>query len=266
MQSLTRFRVLLAGVLAVGLVAGISYGAVSTSTRSTANLLALHGRAPRSLELALSLRTGSALQATGTVSINTQTSALSARLEIPIATAATIIDVRAVKDRLYLTSPNLTDAAGPVWYVEHLTIPALAGLAHYLVRPNPAILSLLAGATSSHQGGSTIYEFHRANVPLGRLGLAKGVTLPGVLDVRLSLGRQGEVTELSFSVNSKSQRTSLDLRVLSYNQPALVQAPSASRGLRPAAPLLKELFTSGALGSVVVPASLLHSSIPTKVS
>jgi hypothetical protein len=252
--------------LAVTLAAVIAYVATATPTRSAKDLLALHGRPPHSVELAVTLRTGSSLQATGTLTINALTSAVSGRLEIPITTAPTTIDVRALKDRLYLTSPNLADATGPVWYSEHVSFPALGGFAHYLVRPDAAILTLLAGATPSHHDGTTTYRFERRHVTLGRLGATHSTALTGELDVRLTLGRQGEVTDVWLSVNSTTQRTSLDLRVLSYNQPAAVAAPPASRSTRSASPLLKELFTSGALGSVVVPATLLHGVSATKVS
>lgn len=267
---MNRTRQLVLVVLSVLVVAAVATGIVygtSGNAAPTKDSLVLNGHAPRSMELGVNLSTGSSFKTSGTITINATTNSLSAVLRVPVVTADTTFNVRAVKDRLYLTSPNLADASGPVWYTLAAKWPPLAGLSHYLVKPNVALLTLLANAKVVHHGYETTYELHRTNVALGALG-SNGTTtrVKGTLDVHLTTGRQGEFTELWIATSSKSSTTTLDLRVLSYNQTAIIVAPPASRSTTSASPLLKQLLSSGALGSLVLPSQVLQVLSHAKLS
>jgi hypothetical protein len=259
----TRRRVISAGVLVVVLVTGgIVYSVSRTSHLPTVDSLALHGHTPHSVRLAVTLTTGGSLQISGTITLDLTTNALSAQLQVPVVTAATTIDVRAVRDRLYLTSPNLANASGLVWYTENATWPPLAGLSRYLLKPNAAVLTLLANASVTHSGDATTYSFHRAHVDLGTLGVKKtsgSASASGTLDARLTTGGQGQFTALWLSLATASATTTVDLKVTSYNDAVRIVAPPHSRATTSAAPLLRELLTSGALGSIVLPSQILHA-------
>jgi len=230
--------------------------AVPSSAPSSADSLVLNGRTPQSVELAVSLSTGATVRATGTIVVNALTSAAVAHLEVPVVTAPTAFEVRAIGHHLYLTSPNLANAAGPVWYQSAVNWPSLSGLAHYLVHPNAAVLTLLANSRITHRGQFTVYEYARANLSLAALGAANK-HLAGILRVRLTTGRQGEVTALWIEIASGSSTTSLSLTVLAYNVPAVVAVPRFVNAPLPAGPLLSQFLGSGALGSLVLPSQFI---------
>jgi hypothetical protein len=252
--------------LAAALIATGVLVATSGTSAPTTDSLVLNGRAPTTVELAVALRTGGSLSTSGTLWLNATTSSLSANLQVPVLTAPTDFSVRAVKNQLYFTSPNLANASGPVWYTLRVRWPSITSLARYLVKPNAALLSLLANARISHHGFATTYEFSRPRIALGTFGAHRTSSLvTGTLDVRLSTGRQGEFTGLWASLATKSATTTVTLNVLSYNHPVVIVAPPHSRATTPASPLIKQLLASGALGSLLLPTQLLQLLSPAKL-
>ena len=254
-------------VLAVALiVTGIVYAVAGPSTPTT-DPLVLNGHAPQTVEFHLAIATGGRLSTSGTVWIDAAASSLSAKLEVPLVSTSTEFDVRALDKEVYLTSPNLANASGPVWYVLHASFPSVTRFASYVVRPNAALLSLLANARITHDGYSTTYELTRAHVSLGTFGSAKSAPAgAGSLDVRLTTGAQGEFTGLWAALHSGSATTTVTLDVVAYNQPVVIVAPPASHATTPAGPLLQQLLTSGALGSLVLPSQVLQLLSRAKLS
>lgn len=249
----------LAGLLVAAAVTFVSVLTVNADTApSTKDPLVLNGHSPRTVELSINLSTGGSLRTSGTIGIDFASSSLRAQLEVPMLTAATAFSVRAINHRLYLTSPNLDNAAGPVWYTLGVKWPSITSLARYLVKPNVALLTLLANARITHSGYSTTYEFQESHVALGTLGKAKAAGATGHLSVRLSTGRQGEVTGAWASLVSPSATTTVSLRVLSYNHPLTITAPPSSQPTTSASPLISQLLSTGALGALILPAQWLH--------
>ncbi len=254
--------VCLVAVVVVSMVV-VALGATASHPPARVDPAPLDGRTPRSIELAATLSTGGSLSASGTIWIDTLSSALSAELEVPIVTAPTAFSVRAIDGRLYVTSPNLADASGPQWYTLALSWPSITRLAHALVRPDPALLGLLAHTRVTHAGAFSTYEGSRANVSLNTFG-SSSASGRGTLELRLTTGRQGEFTGLWVRFTSGANTTTVDLQVLSYNRPHVIVAPPASRATQSASPLLSELVKSGELGSLVVPAALLKLAERTR--
>ena len=259
MNSKSRLASFLALALVVVILAiAVTYASLATSVPRH-DPLVLNGHTPRGVQLAFSLSTGGSLRTSGTIWLNVATSALKATLSVPVLTAATEFDARELGNTLYLTSPNLADATGPVWYVEHLQWPSLSALGPILLKPNSALLTLLANARITHRGFSTTYEMNRTNVSLGTFSpKATSPTLQGKLDLILTTGQQGEFTSLWARLTSRTDTTTVYLNVLAYNPRVSITAPSASRATAPAGPLLNQLVKSGALGSLVLPTQLLQ--------
>jgi hypothetical protein len=255
-------------VAVVALVsAAVVYGASGTSGVGGVDPLVLNGRAPHSVELRVSLSTGTSFTTSGTVTINTSANALGARLLVPVLTADTEVDVRATGGHVYLTSPNLADASGPVWYTLATHWPSFAGLSKFLLRPNPSTLTLLANAKIVHAGYATTYEFKRSNVALGSLTSTHSPkSLKGTLELHLTTGAQGEFTSLRAIITSASATTTVRLGVVSYNHSVSITPPPATRARSSASPLISQILSSGALGSLYVPAQLLTLIRGAKVS
>lgn len=265
---MTRRRLLslIAGAIAAVLLVGAVVLASSGPSTPRSDALVLDGHPPHSVELALTLSTGGSLRTSGTVWIDMATSALRATLLVPVVTADTAFEVRALGRRLYLTSPNLADSTGPVWYVQPLKWPSLTPLEKIVLRPNVAFLTLLANARITHDGQFTTYRLTRSNVSLGTLSpKATSASMPGHLELTVTTGRQGEFTALWARLSSKSATTTVAVHVLSYNPVLSISAPPASRATSPAGPLLSQLLSSGALGSLVLPTQLLQLLSTAKV-
>jgi hypothetical protein len=247
-------------LLAVAVAVTAASVVVATSgTAATSDPLALHGRSPRSVAMNVSIATGGLVGASGVVWLNAATNAFAAKLEVPLLTSSTEFDVRAINGVIYLTSPNLANATGPVWYTLRATWPSLAHYAHYLLKPNPALLSLLANARITHHGGASTYEITRSHVSLGTLGARRtGGGARGKLDVRVTTGPQGEFTGLRAVLTTSTATTTVSFNVVSFNLAHTITAPPPARAATSAAPLLQQLFTSGALGSFVLPTSWLQ--------
>jgi hypothetical protein len=248
------------------LVASVLYSSSGPSTPRTDPLI-LNGRTPHSMELSLALSTGGSLRTSGILWIDAANSTLSATLQVPVLTADTEFDVRALGHRLYFTSPNLANATGPVWYVQPLQLPKLSALGHLFLQPSVALLTLLANARIIHHGFFTTYEMNRSNVSLGTFSpKVKSAKVQGNLDLTITTGRQGEFTALWARLTSTSDTTIVSLHVLSFNPRVSIIAPPASHATTPAGPLLSALLKSGALGSLVLPTQLLQLLSHAKLS
>ncbi|MBW4030562.1 MAG: hypothetical protein HIU57_07815 [Acidobacteria bacterium] len=238
---------------------------VGSAGAATLDRLALNGRAPRTVEMNVTVATGG-LSASGVIWLNAATDSFSAKLEVPLVSTSTEFDLRAVGHVIYLTSPNLSTASGPVWYTLRASWPRLGAYGHFLAKPDAAILTLLANARVSHQGHFTTYEATRSHVSLGTVGAAHRASPAGKLDVRLTTGAQGEFTSLRASLTSGAATTTVSMNVVSYNHPVTIVAPPRSRATTSAAPLLRQLFTSGVLGSFVLPGRWLQALSRAKLS
>lgn len=259
--------VVVPSLLLAGVVTAASVVAVSAGTAATSHSLVLHGRSPRSVVLNVSIATGGLVGASGEVWLSAATNAFAAKLEVPLLTSSTEFDVRAINNVVYLTSPNLANATGLVWYTLHATWPSLSRYAHYLVKPNAAFLTLLANARITRHGRATTYEITRSNVSLGTMGSKQTVgSTRGKLDVRVTTGAQGEFTGLWAALTTGTATTTVSFSVVSYNRAPAVTAPPRARATNRAAPLLTQLFTSGVLGSFVLPTSWLQLLSRAKLS
>lgn len=248
------------------IVTGVVYATRGPAT-PTSDALVLNGHAPRTVEFTVAIATGGRLSTSGTVWIDDRAAgSLRATLEVPVVSTSTEFDVRAINKEVYLTSPNLADASGPVWYFVHASWPSIARFASFVVKPNVALLTLLANARITHQGFATTYELTRSHVALGTFGVTTLPTGGGSLDVRVSTGAQGEFTGLWAALHSGSNTTTVTLNVVAYDRPVTIVAPPSRRVTAPAGPLLQQLLSSGALGSLVLPSQVLQLLSRAKLS
>jgi hypothetical protein len=263
-RSLAAFGALI--LAAVLIATGVVYATTGPAT-TTSDPLVLDGHAPRTVELNVAIATGGLLSTSGNLWLDAATSSLSAKLEVPLVSTSTEFDVRAIHNIVYLTSPNLADASGRVWYILHATWPSITRFARYVVKPNAAFLTLLANARITRRGFATTYELTRSHVSLGTFATKKASpAATGSLDVRLTTGAQGEFTGLWAALHSGAATTTVTLNVVAYNRPVTIVAPPRSRATTPATPLLQQLLSGGALGSLVLPSQLLQLLSRAKLS
>ena len=108
-----------------------------------------------------------------------------------------------------------------------------------MARPNLALVRGFAHPTVSRSGAFTTYYFRRPRVP--------------VTDLAITVGGQGQLTGSNVTVHSASSPLSLRTTVLSYNQPARIEAPPARDVRIISASMLRSLGRSTGLATVLRP-------------
>jgi hypothetical protein len=218
---------------------------------------ALHGYPPKSADLEVVVSTGQAYSVQSNVNINFQTNRIEARLQIPLVFSSVDFDLRMVDHRLYASTPNLSSVIGTKWLSTKMSLPSLFGYSLEFVKPDIPLISGFSHKTITKNGDYTTYDFSRDNVAVTRLGAVKG-ELPGVgsLEWSITTGSQGEVTASSLVISSKKSMTEITATVLSYNQPARIEAPPAGQVKSEDAKFLEKLLGSTPIASLLVPQNL----------
>jgi len=208
---------------------GVIYAATDSNPGAiTKDPLALNGYPPTSAQFALKISTGQAYGVNATVDVNFKKNQAQAQLLLPLLFSAATVDLRLTHDHLYVGSPNLSSIFGDAWISTKLHSPSLFGLSLELTKPDISLISGFSHESVTKNGYLTTYRYQRDNVILGTTTKSL-IKMPSAATVKISItvGSQGELSAASVSETSKSSTLTLDLKVLSYNQPVHVLAPAA---------------------------------------
>lgn len=220
----------LAAVALALTLTGVIYAATDANPGATAkDPLALNGYPPTSAQFALKVSTGQAYSVNATVDVNFKKNQVQAQLLLPLLFSAATVDLRLTHDHLYVGSPNLSSIFGKDWISTKLHTPSLFGLSLELTKPDISLISGFSHESVSKNGYLTTYHYQRDNVILGT-NSASPIKMPSAATIKVSLtvGSQGELSAASVSETSKRSTLTLDLTVLSYNQPVHVLSPAAN--------------------------------------
>lgn len=219
--------------------------------------LALNGYPPRTADIEVVVSTGGSYSVQSNVNINFRTDAIEAKIQIPLAFSSLEADVRLAHHHLYASTANLSSVIGAKWLSTRLTLPSLFGYSLEFVKPDISLISGFSHRTVTKNGNYTTYDFSRDDVAVTYLGAAKG-SLPGVgrLEWSVTTGRQGEVTASTLLISNKKSTTKIVATVLSYNQPARIEAPPANQVKPESARFLMKLLGSTPVGTLLVPENL----------
>lgn len=217
----------LATALAVVALALTATGVVIAATDANPGSLArdplkLNGYPPSSANLLVSVSTGAGLSLSANVSVNFKSNKVDAVVRIPVVVTTAAVELRLVKNRLYVRSASAS--SGP-WLDAKVKTPALFGVALELTKPD---IKLITGfqKTVTKSGYSTTDVFYRDHVALSSLLASSASSVLGSVRWTISVGSQGEVSKSTLTVKSKRTTTIVSVTVLSYNQPAPVATPS----------------------------------------
>jgi hypothetical protein len=186
--------------------------------------LNLHGFAPRSADIAISVSTNSLPLLSGDFQVDFHRSVGELTMGTSIMGANTQLQVVVGKNHAYLVHGGTFNRpylelgkVGVSWY----------GVSFEMAHPQ---VSLLNAATSSvtmshNEQGEAVYTYklNGSSLPLGT-----GLKLNGATSLAVSIGRGGELTGISIKIRSKQGTETIALRVLSYNQPVNVTVPKRS--------------------------------------
>jgi hypothetical protein len=210
---------------------GVIYAVADSNPGATPkDPLALNGYPPTSAQFALKVSTGQAYSVNATVDVNFKKNQVQAHLLLPLFFSAATLDLRLTNGHLYVGSPNLSSIFGKSWISTKLNSPSLFGLSLELTKPDISLISGFSHESVTKNGYLTTYRYQRDNVVLGTTS-ASPIKMPSSATVRVAItvGSQGELTAATVSETSKGSTLTLDLNVLSYNQPVHVLAPAANQ-------------------------------------
>ena len=186
-----------------------------------ADALNLHGYAPQSADIGITVSANSLPVLSGDFQVNFHRSVGELTMGTSIMGATTQLQIVLDRGRAYLVHGGSANRpyldlgkAGVSWY----------GVSFEMAHPQ---VSLLSAATSSvtltqNLQGETVYTYKLggASLPLGT-----GLKLNNATSLAVSIGRGGELTGLTIKVHSKKSIETIALRVLSYNQATNVTVP-----------------------------------------
>lgn len=219
--------------------------------------LALNGYSPKSADFAVVISTGQSYSVQANVNVNFVTNRVEANLQIPLVFSGVNADLRLVNGYLYASSPNLSSVIGAPWLASKMALPSLFGYSLELVKPDIALITGFSRETITKNGYYTTYDFTRDNVAVTRWGAKKGTLASvGSLNWSITTGRQGEATASTLTISTKDSETMISATVLSYNQPARIEAPPSSEVKVESAGYLSKLLRSIPITSLLLPQNL----------
>ena len=125
-----------------------------------------------------------------------------------------------------------------------------------LIKPD---IDLISGfhKTASANGYSTTFVFSRNDVPMtGVIGSSTAYSTLGSLRWTITVGSQGEVEASTVVEKTRHATTTLNVTVLSYNQPTHIDVPSATNTQPLSTSMLAKLLKSVNFNSVLIPSSV----------
>lgn len=247
--------IVLAIVASALTVTGVVIAATDTNpSLITKDHLALNGYPPKSANLAVTVSTGQSYSLSADVNVNFVTNSISATLNFPLVLSVAAVDVRLVHDHIYASSAS-TSSGG--WIALPYMVRSLFGFSLELTKPDIALISGFGQEVITRANDSTTYTYTRSNVAVSNiLSTSKKAVGLGTLVWSITTGTQGEVTSSSATVSSNFSTTKISAVVVSYNQPAHIVAPPASEVHRVSKALLRQIFTSSLLKSIMLPQNL----------
>jgi hypothetical protein len=216
--------------------------------------LALNGQPPRSATLAVTVSNGQSYDISATINANFDTSRAEAIVHFPLLFTQTSVELRLVGHRVYAEAADISSGK---WLEINYNPPSFFGIALEMTQPGPD-LSLVKGfhhETVTKNGSYTTYDFSSHDVALtNALGSVRKSVL-GSIDITITTGSSGEVTGATMTARSRHDMSRFSVQVLSYNQPAVIAAPSPGdiNALKVAS--FHELFASTSLATLLWPAN-----------
>jgi hypothetical protein len=252
-------KALVLAVVALALtVTGVVIAATDQNPSSEAkDPLVLNGYPPKTANLLVSVSTGASFGLSANVAVNFDNNRIDAVVRFPLIVSTAAIELRALNKHLYVRSADVS--SGP-WLAIAYKVPALFGVALELTKPD---INLITGFTKAiiKSGYSTTYSFYRDHVALeSLLGTKSSTSTLGSVHWTITVGSQGEVTQSTLHVTSKKSTTIISVKVLSFNQPVKIVAPSAKDVTPMSSNALEHLLSAEKFTSFLIPRDLTSLS------
>lgn len=246
--------ILLAVVASALTVTGVVLAATDSNPGGVArDNLTLNGYPPHSAQLFVTVSTGQAYSLTSNVNVDFNNSRVEAFVHFPLVFSIASIDLRLVHEHLYAGSAVAT--SGPFLSMP-MKQPSLFGLSLEMTKPDIALITGF-DQTVVKSGDYTTYDFRRSGVAISNvLGGSANHASIGSIDLSITVGRQGEVTQSNLVVKGTHSTTTVHVVVLSYNQKVNIVAPPSGQVQSANASIIRQLLGSVPLGTLLMPQNL----------
>lgn len=231
---------------------GVVYAATDTNSSGvTKDPFALHGYPPKSADLLVTISTGQSYTLSANVNVNFDTSAAEAVVHFPLVFSVTSVDLRLVGKRVYAQAADISSGT---WLAFPVRPPGFFGLSLEMTKPDISFIKGLKEMSITKNGYQTTYNYGRNNVALRNVvGQSKNAIVLGSLLLSVTEGASQEFTGGVMVMKSAHAMTKVTVQVLSYNQPAMISAPSAKDVKSVVGSTLPQLFKSSSITSVLIP-------------
>ena len=250
------FGAILLAVVAAALTAtGVVIAATDNNPSAVViDHLALNGYPPKSANLLVTVSTGQSYGLSANVRVNFVTNAIAATLNFPLVFSIAAVDVRLVDNHLFASSAS-TSSGG--WIELPYKLRSLFGSSLELTKPDISLISGFGQEVITKTNDQTTFTYTRDNIAVSNILSSSNKSAGlGNLVWSITTGSQGEVTSSSVSIMSQHSSTKVSAVVLSYNQPVHVVAPPASTVHPVPSSLLRQIFSSSLLKSIMLPQNL----------
>ena len=255
-----RFRALTLAVVALALtVTGVVVAATDSNPGGQAkDPFVLNGYPPTSAQLRVTASSGTYFNVFADVGLNITQNRVDVVVQIPVGVTSVAIELRLIDNQLYARSAAVS--SGP-WMALKYKTPALFGFALEMTKPDISFITGYTKKTVTKSGYATTYSFYSDHVAVSSLFAPSTSTAQvGSLLWTITVGHQGEVTQSTMTVSTKSSTTTLSATVVSYNKPVLVAKPAASDIKPISASVISKLLHSKALSSILFPKNFTNLS------
>jgi hypothetical protein len=216
--------------------------------------LALNGVPPHSASLLVTVSNGQSYDVSATISANFDTSRAEALVHFPLLFTQTSVDMRLVGDHVYAEAADISSGK---WLEIHYNPPSFFGIALEMTQPGPD-LGLIKGfdhEKTTKSGYYTTYEFSSHGVALTNAFGSHKRTVLGSISISVTTGSSGEVTGATMTARSRHDMSTFTVQVLSYNQRAVITAPSTSDISALKVASFHDLFASTSIATLLWPAN-----------
>lgn len=237
-------------------VTGVVFAATDSNPSGVAkDGLVLHGIPPRSTSLLVTVSNGQSYSVSATINANFDTSRAEALVQFPLLFSQTSVDLRLIGNHVYAEAADISSGK---WLEIDENPPAFFGLALELTQPAPD-LNLIKGfhhESVTKSGYSTIYDFASDDVALTNVLGSPKKTVLGSLDITVTTGSGGEVTGATMTTRSRNDMSKFVVKVLSYNERTVIDAPAPGDVNPLKIASLGQLFASTSIATLLLPENL----------
>jgi hypothetical protein len=146
------------------------------------------------------------------------------------------------------------DISSGTWLSFPVSPPAFFGLSLEVTKPDIAFIKGLKETSVTRDGFQTTHNYSRNDVALRNiLGSSSKAVVLGSLKLSVSQGSFQEFTGATLTMKSAHAMTKVTVQVLSYNRPAVIEAPSSKDVKTVVGSTLPQIFASSSITSILIP-------------